>query len=246
MCPDRNLRSRPLRRPPRRRKKRRQRSRMATTIDRLAHDVGQLLRFVGGITADANGPEALLASLGWDLPPGVRDIGLASVDFSSLSASLDQLQEAISSDADTTIVAARFAQLLVEVDNAFTHLRAVLAGLSATGDYLDQTRIKDEFLKRLTDLFATSRISAASPLGLLLLQCFGIITLRPFPADPSTYQVEHVRAIVDWSALPKLFTDPVGLLEARYGWGTPTFDGESLVANLSALLEAIGEPARMR
>ena len=132
------------------------------------------------------------------------------------------------------------------MDHAFTHLRAVVAGLSATGDYLDQTQIKTEFLPRMTDLLATSRLGAASPVGLLLLQCFGIVTLRPFPADPSKFQVEHVRPIVDWDALPKLFTDPVGLLQARYGWGTPNFDGESLVANLTALLEIIGEPARMR
>src|SRR5262245_3900378 len=219
---------------------------MATTIDRLAHDVGQLLKFVGAIAGADEGPEALLASLGWDLPPGVRDIGLASVDFSSLSATLDRLQEAISTDADSAVIAAQFAQLLVEVDHAFTHLRAVVAGLSAAGDYLDQTQIKSEFLPRLTDLLATSRIGAASPIGLLFLQFFGIVTLRPLPADPSTYQVEHVRATVDWGSLPKLFTDPVGLLQARYGWGTPNFDGEGLVTNLSALLEMIGEPARVR
>ena len=37
---------------------------------------------------------------------------------------------------------------------------------------------------------------------------------------------------------PKVFTDPVGLLQARYQWGTPTFNGAALVENLSALLEA--------
>ena len=219
---------------------------MATTVDRLAHDVGQLLKFVGAVTGAKDGPEELLASLGWDLPPGVRDIGLASVDFSSLSQCLERLEAAIGSDAGGEVIAERFAELLVEIDHAFTHLRAVVAGLSAAGDYLDQTQIKSEFLPRMTDLLATSRIGAASPIGLLFLQFFGIVTVRPFPADPSKYQVEHARATVDWGSLTKLFTDPVGLLQARYGWGTPNFDGESLVTNLSALLEAIGEPARVR
>ena len=75
---------------------------------------------------------------------------------------------------------------------------------------------------------------------------FGVVTMRTFPADPAKFQLEHVRPVINWDALPKLFTDPVGLLQSRYGWGTPTFDGGSLVANLSALLEVIGEPVRMR
>ena len=219
---------------------------MASTIDRLAHDVGHLLKVVGAITGAQDGPRKLLASLGWDLPPGVADIGLAAVDFSSLVHSLDRLEEASSTDASDEVLAERFAELLVELDQAFTHVRAVIAGLSATGDYLDKTQIKSQFLPRLTDLLTASRIGAASPVGLLFLQLFGIVTLRPFRADPSIYQVEHVRTTVDWGALTKLFTDPVGLLQSRYGWGTATFDGDSLVANLSALLEAIGEPVRVR
>lgn len=178
---------------------------MATTIDRIAHDVGQLLKVVGAITGADQGPQQLLATLGWDLPPGVADIGLASVDFSSLVQSLDRLQEALSTDASNAVVAERFADLLVNLEQAFTHLRAVIAGLRATGDYLDQTHIKSEFLPRLTDLLTASRIGAASPVGFLFLQLFGIVTLRPMPADPSKYQVEHVRTIFDWGALGKLF-----------------------------------------
>ncbi|MFY9556603.1 MAG: DUF6603 domain-containing protein, partial [Blastocatellia bacterium] len=219
---------------------------MASTLDRITKDVGQLLKVVGAITGAPEGPKQLLATLGWDLPPGVNDIGLASVDLQSVVQSAERLQQAFDTNAGNEVIAARAAELLVEIDHAFTHLRAVIAGLSAADDYLTQTQIKSELLPRMTDLFAASRIAGASPIGFLFLQLFGVVTMRPFPADPTKFQVEHVRPVINWDAFPKLFTDPVGLLQARYGWGTPEFDGGSLVANLSAFLEAIGEPVRTR
>jgi hypothetical protein len=219
---------------------------MPTTIDRLAHDVAQLLKVVGAVTSADGGPRTLLATLGWDLPPGAADIGLAQLDFSDVVQSVERVQDALSSNASDVVLAELFAELLVELDKAFTHLLSVVAGLSATDDYLAQTQIKSELVPRLTDLFAASRLASASPVTYLFLQLFGIVKLKPFPADPATFQVEHVRTIVDWRSLPKLFTDPVGLLQSRYGWGTPTFDGEALITNLSALLEAVGEPVRAR
>ena len=80
----------------------------------------------------------------------------------------------------------------------------------------------------------------------MLLQFFGVITLRHFPADPAIFQTDHLRATFDWNALGRLFTDPVGLLESRYGWGTADFQGQEFVTNLGAVLELFGEPARVR
>ena len=219
---------------------------MASTLDQIATGVGHLLKVVGAILGAPDGPQQLLATLGWDLPPGVTDIGLAAVDFSSVVQSVDRLQESLNTNADDEVIAAQAAELLVEIGHAFTDVRAVIADLSAADDYLTQTQIKSELLPRMTDLFAASRIGAASPLGFLFLQLFGVVTMRTFPADPTRFQLEHVRPVIDWDAFPKLFSDPVGLLQSRYGWGTPTFDGGSLVANLSSLLEAIGEPVRTR
>src|SRR5262245_24580104 len=158
---------------------------MPTTIDRLAHDVSNLLKVVGAVTSAEGGPRTLLATLGWDLPPGVADIGLAQLDFTRVVQSVERVQEALSSNASEAVIAERFAELLVELDKAFTHLRAVVAGLSATGDYLDQTHIKSELVPRLTDLLAASRIASASPVAFLFLQLFGIVRLKPFQADPA-------------------------------------------------------------
>src|SRR5256885_1289052 len=129
---------------------------------------------------------------------------------------------------------------------ASVHLRAAVAGLSAIGDYLDKTQIKSELLPRLQSLMVTARLGSYSPLGLLVLQLFGVVTVRHFDADPSIFQVEHSRTNFDWDALGRLFSDPLGLIEARYGWGTPAFDGRGFVINLSALVEALGGPGRAR
>ena len=219
---------------------------MAGTLDRIAKDVGHLLKVVGAITGAPEGPKQLLAALGWDLPPGVNDIGLAAVDLRAVVDSVERLQQALDTNAGNEVVGAHAAELLVEIERAFTHIRAVIAGMSAADDYLTQTQIKSELLPRMTDLFAASRIGAASPIGFLTLQIFGVLSIRTFPADPAKFQLEHIRPVINWDAFPKLFSDPVGLLQSRYGWGTPTFDGGSLVANMSALLEAIGEPVRTR
>ena len=133
---------------------------------------------------------------------------------------LDALDQALSNGASDAVLAAQFAEVFLELQRAIAHVRAVIAGLSAAGDYLDRTQIKSEILGRLSSLMIASRVGATSPLAFVLLQFFGVIIMRHFDADPSIYQLDHVRVIFDWDALTKLFTDPLGLLESRYGWGT--------------------------
>src|SRR5262249_1514650 len=136
--------------------------------------------------------------------------------------------------------------LLLELQQALAHLRAAIAGLHAAGDYLEKTQLKTELSPRMNSLSTAARIGAASPFALLVLQFFGIVTVRHFPADPAIYQAEHLRRTWHGDVIGKLFTDPVGLLETRYGWGTAGFDGPSFITNLSALIEMLGEPARLR
>ena len=133
----------------------------------------------------------------------------------------EALEEAQSANADDAVLAERFADLLDELIRTVTALRAAVAGFSATGDYLDKTHIKSEFLPRLSGVMTASRLSAKSPATFLLLQFFGVITLRHFPADPTIFQTDHLRANFDWGALGRVFTDPVGLLEValRLGHG---------------------------
>jgi len=219
---------------------------MPSTLDRLSYEAGQLLKFLGLLTSAKSGPAALLRSLGWDLPPGAQDLGFAALDVSTLAQKLDALDQALSNGASDAVLAAQFAEVFLELQRAITHVRGTIAGLSVAGDYLDKTQIKTEVFGRLSSLMVASRVGTISPLAFVLLQFFGVITMRRFSADPSIYQVDHVRVTFDWGALTKLFTDPLGLLKSRYGWGTATFDARGFIVNLNAVVEVLGEPSRVR
>src|SRR5205085_6961462 len=137
-------------------------------------------------------------------------------------------------------VDADFVEVFVEVGRALTHIRAAVSGLSATGDYLDKTHIKDELLPRMTSTVLTARLAALSPFALLVLQTAGVVTVEAFAADPTIFQVDHVRPVINWDALGRLFTDPVGQVKSHYGWGTADYDGNALIGNLSSLVEVLG------
>ena len=141
---------------------------MPTSLDLLVRELGHGLEVVAVATSAENGPRSLLRSLGWDLPPGVDDIGLAAVDLSALAEKLDELEEEL--DAGTTGVAldAKFAEVVLEVGSALTHLRAAVAGISAAGDYVDKTQIKSELLPRLSSL-------------LIVVELGGVGAVRPRP-----------------------------------------------------------------
>src|SRR5215467_12841671 len=123
---------------------------MASTLDRIAQEAGRLLKGVATVLEEEGGPRHFVNSLGWELPPGVDDLGLAALDLSKVVQKVEALEEAQSTNADDTVLAERFADLLDEVIRTVTAFRAAVAGFSATPDYLDKTHIKSEFLPRLS------------------------------------------------------------------------------------------------
>jgi uncharacterized protein DUF6603 len=219
---------------------------VATSLDQLLRSLGHALEVVGAAVAAKDGPRSLLASLGWDLPPGADDIGLVGLDVSALVAKIHDLEQALDSGDTGTDVDAKFADVVVEVGNALVHLRALAAGVENVGGYVDKTHIDDELLPRLTSVLLVSGLAASAPPALMALQFFGVVTVEEHLADPSVFQVHHIRPVIHWDLVPKLFTDPVGLIQQRYGWGTADYDGDGLVANLSGFVELIGKPVRVR
>ena len=219
---------------------------MPSTIDRLLTDVGRALTALPQLLAVNGGAASLLASLGWSLPPGAADIGLSVLDVTDLAQAIGDLDDALTAGTSGLELDVKFAAVAVEVAKAFDDVRAVLSHLNAIPDYLAKTDIEHQLLPRLSSSLLAGRLGAASPFAALLAQFTGVLTVEMYPADPSIYQVQHVRPTVHWDALGKLFTDPAGQIAARYGWGTAHFDGDSLVTNLSSLVELIGLPARVR
>ena len=220
---------------------------MPGTIDRAGELLARAVRALEGVGGDVRAAGQLLALLGWSLPPGVADLGLTQLDVSALVAKIEALSELRSnenaSDAD---LAAAVAELVLDLDHALQHLQTLPAVFHATPEYLNATHIKDEFFTRLGDLLVIHLVGSAQPplvpLGVLL----GIFELTLKPADPSIFQVEHVRQVVRWDRLHPLVTDPAGLMRDVYGWGTPTFQASALLVNLGRLTEHFSDEVRLR
>ena len=64
---------------------------MPSSLDLAIQQLGAVLADVADIVDRPDGPADLLGRLGWDLPPGVDDIGLAALDFSDLVTAIENL-----------------------------------------------------------------------------------------------------------------------------------------------------------
>jgi hypothetical protein len=211
----------------------------------LLAGIGSALTIAGSITKATNGPRLLLSKLGWDLPPGVEDIGLAGLDMARVGTHLtawsDLANDSEAATEDQVLALAQLADAVFDVFDDLSDLR-----LEAPQEYLDRTRIKDEFLTRLLDLYLIQSTAIASPPIFDIAVLLGWFELQRLEADPTTFQAKHIRHIVHWDRVPKLFTDPTELFRETYGWGTPAFDPDTLVIRVGAVLQHIAAEVRHR
>ena len=211
----------------------------------LLAGIGSALTIAGSITKAINGPRLLLAKLGWDLPPGVEDIGLAGLDIARVGTHLTDWSNLASNPEaateDEVIALARLADAVIDALGELSDLR-----LEAPQEYLNRTRIKDEFLTRLLDLYLIQSTAIASPPVFDIAVLLGWFELQRLEADPGKFQVKHIRHTVHWDRVPKLFTDPAELFREAYGWGTPTFNPDTLVIRVGAVLQHIAAEVRHR
>jgi len=211
----------------------------------LLAGVGTVLAAAGSVGRVPGGPRLLLRSLGWDLPAGVEDIGLAALDIGDVGERLTAWTELTSDpEADEGDEAAALAELAISVGHAIVSLSEV--ELVAPQDYLDRTHIVDEFLPRLLELYLVQSAAVASRAAFDVAVLLGLMELRPEPADPSIFQVAHLRHVVHWDRMGTLVTEPSDLLRDVYGWGTPAYDATALVVNVGAVLQHIAVDVRRR
>ena len=175
--------------------------------------IGRLLSYLDTIHGDVEEARAFLKLLGWDLPPGLDDIGLAALDLGDFLTKLDAVIGA--SDAewnDEVAMVSRIADLALAI-GALTQqihdLAQTLPGrLSSFGDYVDRTQIHKQLPVRLFDFLATNFLSQASPLSYAILHLLNVIDYPYYAADPATFQVEHVRATVNYHLFKVLVSEP--------------------------------------
>jgi hypothetical protein len=220
---------------------------MPSTIERAAEHLGRATAALDKVNGSAKAVTQLLALLGWAPPPGVNDIGLAQLDVSIVAARIDDLTELRSqegaSDADLAIAV---AAVVGAVADTIDDIEQMVASFQASPDYLSATDIRDQFFDRVADLLLIHAIGSVVPAAIPVGALLGVFEFTHLPADPSIFQVEHVRQVVRWDRLSTLFTNPTDLLRDVYGWGTANFRGNALVGNIGRVMEFISADTRLR
>ena len=220
---------------------------MASTINRASELLADAARSLGSVSGDVETARRLLALLGWDLPPGVDDIGFSQLKVSAVATRLDELAELRSRpDTSDLELAAAVGDLVVALADTFAHIEVIARSLHASPNYLSATGIVDKFFPRLADLLVIQAIGSAAPAAVPFGTLLGLFEFALMPANPATFQVEHVRQIVRWDRFSPLLTNPTGVLHDVYGWGTADFKGNSLVTNIGRVLEYFAAEVSLR
>ena len=223
---------------------------MPSTIHTLTTALGTVVARLNTIAQLGGGAKGMINGLGWALPPGVDDIGLAALDFTDFLEKLRAVVEATQSEReDELLMAQRIAELGIatgaladSIDALATSLPAVLGGF---GDYVDRTQIHKELPRRLLDLLLVLRMSEQAPLTTAILMLLNIVEAKHFPADAANFQLEHVRATVHYGNVKAFLSDPAGHMRESYGWGTPAFSDALLLSRVSQVTRLLGLPVHL-
>ncbi len=213
--------------------------------------IGRLLSYLDVVHGDIEEARAFLKLLGWDLPPGLDDIGLAALDLGDFLTKLDAVIGA--SDAewnDEVTMAGRIADLALAIEALVAQIHDLAhtlpARLASFGDYVERTQIHKELPRRLFDFLVANYLAQASPLAYAVLHLVNIIDYPYYAADPATFQVEHVRATVHYHLFKVLVTEPNRLFTEAYGWDTPDFQSTLFLNRVSQLFQTLGIRSRIQ
>ena len=211
--------------------------------------IGQVLANLSAIQDDVSEARALVNLMGWELPPGVEDIGLASLDLQDFLKKFDAVIGASDEEwNDELAMLGRIAELAPAVGTLAQQIRTLArelpVKLASFGDYVDRTNIHKELPKRLFDFLLANYIAQKSPLGFAILHLINVIDYPHFEADPAKFQIEHVRATMNWHLLNTLVSDPKQLAKEAYGWGTPQFLVMTFLQRVSYLFQVLGLRSR--
>ncbi|MBX3347058.1 MAG: hypothetical protein KF806_17140, partial [Nitrospira sp.] len=213
--------------------------------------IGRLLSYLDVVHGDIEEARAFLKLLGWDLPPGLDDIGLAALDLGDFLTKLDAVIGA--SDAewnDEVTMAGRIVDLAFAIEALVAQIHDLAhtlpARLASFGEYVDRTQIHKELPRRLFDFLVANYLAQASPLAYAVLHLMNIIDYPYYAADPATFQVEHVRATVHYHLFKVLVTEPNRLFTEAYGWDTPDFQSTLFLNRVSQLFQTLGLRSRIQ
>ena len=173
---------------------------MANTLNSLTVEIGTMLSALEEAVARSASTKAYINFLGWELPPGLDDIGLAELDFAAFLEKLRIVTESSEAEwEDEILMAPRIAELAIAAGKLVQAIRQLAETLpmqfSAHGDYVARTNIHKELPRRMFDLLIAGYMADRSPLIFAVANLLNVVEFKHFDADEEMFQVKHVRAI---------------------------------------------------
>lgn len=224
---------------------------MANTLNSLTVEIGTVLSALEEAVARSTSTKAYINFLGWELPPGLDDIGLAGLDFAALLEKLRIVTESSETDwEDEILMAPRITELAIAAGKLVQAIRQLAetlpTQLSAHGDYVARTNIHKELPRRMFDLLIASYMADRSPLIFAVANLLNVVEFKHFDADEETFQVKHVRAIIHYDHIHSLLSDPSAHMRESYGWGTTNFVVLDLLTRIAQVLRTMGASIRLQ
>ena len=224
---------------------------MANTLNSLTVEIGTVLSALEEAVARSASTKAYINFLGWELPPGLDDIGLAGLDFAAFLEKLRIVTESSETEwEDEILMAPRIAELAIAASKLVQAIRQLAetlpTQLSAHGDYVARTNIHKELPRRMFDLLIAGYMADRSPLIFAVANLLNVVEFKHFDADEETFQVKHVRAIIHYDHIHSLLSDPSAHMRESYGWGTTNFAVLDLLTRIAQVLRAMGASIRLQ
>ena len=101
-----------------------------------------------------------------------------------------------------------------------------------------------EIGERLFEILLTDFLAAEMPAAYNTLFALNVITLDKQPATATRPAYVHVK--FDWSALPKIISNPGSLPQQVFGWGTPNLNSQKVLDYIAPLFFALTFPVALR
>ncbi|MGA7916729.1 MAG: DUF6603 domain-containing protein [Candidatus Acidiferrales bacterium] len=220
---------------------------MNSFLSRIAAALLQALERVALSFESIGEAQRLLSRLGWDANVtaaslGLIQIQLASSDpFEAAEALFDQLQ---SGTGDELEIAAQLISSLMDIVGQIrTLVETPPGGLPAP---LNQPSFWSDSIVDLIDLEIIDYLQSEAPFVLGLLSVFGLAEIQS--ATPTgAGRIPYERRVLHWENLPRLVSNPLGLLHDTYHWNDGTgFSYELAIASLQRFFRGVNLPARVQ
>lgn len=202
------------------------------TLQRIGTILATALQPLIAAFSSAESFKSFMLRLGWspsDLPPAYSTLATL------VSGAIDKVENLGDNPSASDI-----ADLVQKSVAAFGAIQSI----STAPPGVDAGAFLAEIGERLFEILLTDFLAAEMPSVYNALLALNVITLEKQPATAT--RPSYLRVKFDWSALPKIISDPGSLPQQVFGWGTPDLDAQKVLDTIAPLFFALKFPVALR